>query len=345
MEGTEDKNLFTPASAEEKSAFEPRYESVSYWKDAWRRLKKNRIALISLWFIVFLVLFAYLGPLFIPYDYDEQVRGSENLNLFAYSPQEYQRIQSGEKVFPHIFGTDAHGRDFLERVMFGTRISLLVGVTAALLTLVIGVIFGSAAGYIGGKTDLVIMRLIDIIYSVPDMLVVLLLTVTLKPLLMDFANNNQANLTGKLVILLGPGIIAVFIAFALLYWTSLARIVRGQIMQLKHQEYVLAARALGAGGKRIVLRHLLPNSMDALVTATCLQIPAAIFLESFLSFLGIGVSAPMTSLGSLVSDALGGMYSYTHRLIIPAVLLSLLILALNLFGDGLRDALDPRQKR
>ncbi|MDR2795486.1 MAG: ABC transporter permease [Spirochaetaceae bacterium] len=345
QENAAGEDLFAPAGAAEKSAFEPQLKSVSYWKDAWRRLKANRIAFVSLCFIVFLILFAYAGPLFIPYDYDEQIRGSENLHIFAYSEQELARIDSGERVFPHILGTDSHGRDFLERVMFGARISLLIGVTAALLTLVIGAIFGSIAGYVGGKADMAIMRVIDIIYSVPDVLVVLLLTVTLKPLLVNFAGNNQSNFMGRLVIILGPGIIAIFIAFALLYWTSLARIVRGQIMRLKHEEYVLAARALGAGGCRIIFRHLLPNSVDALVTATCLQIPAAIFLESFLSFLGIGVSAPMASLGSLVSDSLSGMYSYTHRLIIPAAVLSLLILSLNIFGDGLRDALDPRFKK
>ncbi|MDR2795945.1 MAG: ABC transporter permease [Spirochaetaceae bacterium] len=341
----EEEGLFAPAGAAEKSAFEPRHKSVSYWKYAWRRLKANRMALASLCFIVFLILFAYAGPLFVPYDYDEQIRGSENLNLFTYSEQEMARISGGERVFPHILGTDSHGRDFLERVMFGARISLLIGVAAALLTLVVGVIFGSIAGYAGGKADMVIMRVIDIIYSVPDVLVVLLLAVTLKPLLVEFANGNQTNFMGKLVIVLGPSIIAVFIAFALLYWTSLARIVRGQIMRLKHEEYVIAARALGAGGLRIIFRHLLPNSVDALVTAACLQIPTAIFLESFLSFLGIGVSAPMASLGSLVSDSLSGMYSYTHRLIIPAAVLSLLILSLNIFGDGLRDALDPRFKK
>jgi oligopeptide transport system permease protein len=345
QENTEDEDPFAPAGAEEKSAFEPQHKSVSSRKDAWRRLKKNRMAIVSLGFIVLLILLACFGPLLLPYNYAEQLRGSENLSPFAYSEQEMARINRGEKVFPHILGADSHGRDFLGRVLFGARISLLIGVMAALLTLVIGVIFGSIAGYMGGRIDMAIMRVIDIIYSVPDVLVVLLLTVTLKPLLADFAGGNQANFMGKLVIMLGPSIIAVFIAFALLYWTSLARIVRGQIMRLKHEDYVLAARALGAGGRWIIFRHLLPNSVDTLVTATCLQIPTAIFLESFLSFLGIGVSAPMASLGSLVSDSLSGMYSYTHRLIIPAAVLSLLILSLNIFGDGLRDALDPRLKK
>ncbi|MDR0557514.1 MAG: ABC transporter permease [Treponema sp.] len=341
----EDEDVFAPASAEEKRAFEPRHKSVSYWKDAWRRLRKNYVALASFGVIVFLILFAYIGPFFMGYHYDEQVRGSENLKPFVYSQQEQTRVAAGEKVFPHAFGTDSHGRDLLVRLMYGVRVSMIIGVAAAILTLVIGVLYGSIAGYIGGRVDMAMMRIVDIIYSVPDVLVVLLLAVTLKPLLTDFANTNQTNLAGRLIIALGPSILAIFIAFALLYWTTLARIVRGQILQLKQQEYALAARALGANDARIIFKHLLPNSVGPLVAATCLQIPTAIFLESFLSFLGVGVNAPMTSLGSLASDALGGMYTYTYRLIIPAALLSLLILSFNLFGDGLRDALDPRLRK
>jgi oligopeptide transport system permease protein len=336
---------FLPASSDEKLGFIPQHKSVSYWKDAMRRLKKNYVAMTSFWVIIFLILFAYVGPLFIGYTYEQQVRGSENLAPLARSAGELERIAAGERVFPHLFGTDTHGRDILVRVMYGTRVSMLIGILAAILTLLIGVLYGSISGYLGGRVDLVMMRIVDIIYSVPDVLVVLLLAVTLKPLMSAFADANQTNLAGRLVIALGPSIIAIFIAFALLYWTTLARIVRGQILQLKQQEYVIAARALGASDRRIILKHLLPNCIGSLVAATCLQIPIAIFLESFLSFLGLGVNAPMTSLGSLASDALGGMYTYTYRLIIPAALLSLLILSFNLFGDGLRDAFDPRLKK
>jgi oligopeptide transport system permease protein len=336
---------FLPATAEERENFIPRHKSISYWKDAWRRLRKNYIAMISFALIVFLFLFAYIGPFFVAYHYDEQVRGSSNLAPLSYSPPEQDRIAGGEKVFPHIFGTDTHGRDIFVRMMYGTRVSMLIGIAAAALTLIIGVLYGAVSGYIGGRTDMVMMRIVDIIYSVPDVLVVLLLAVTLKPLLSAFADTNQTNMMGKIVIALGPSIIAIFIAFALLYWTTMARIVRGHILQLKQQEYVIAARALGASDKRIILKHLLPNCVGSLVAATCLQIPIAIFLESFLSFLGLGVNAPMTSLGSLASDALGGMYTYTYRLIIPSIVLSLMILSFNLFGDGLRDALDPRLKK
>jgi oligopeptide transport system permease protein len=336
---------FTAATAEEKESFIPQHKSISYWKDAWRRLKKNYVAMISLGLIIFFILFAYLGPVFVGYSYEEQVRGSANLAPLTYSEHELERIAAGEKVFPHVFGTDTHGRDAFVRVMYGTRVSMVIGLAAAVLTLIIGVVYGAISGYVGGKTDLVMMRIVDLIYSVPDVLVVLLLAVTLKPLLNNFADANQTNLAGRLVIALGPSIIAIFIAFALLYWTSMARIIRGQVLQLKQQEYVTAARALGASNRRIIFKHILPNCIGSLVAATCLEIPIAIFLESVLSFLGLGVNAPMTSLGSLAADALAGMYTYTYRLIIPALMLSLMILSFNLFGDGLRDALDPRLKK
>ncbi|MDR3276140.1 MAG: ABC transporter permease [Treponema sp.] len=336
---------FEPASAAEKAAFVPQYKSISYWKDAWRRLRKNYVAMIAAGAIVLLFFFAYLGPVIVPYTYDGQIRGNSNLAPLEYSGQELATIAAGGRVFPHVFGTDNHGRDIMVRIMQGTRVSMLIGILAAILTLVIGVVYGSISGYIGGRTDTVMMRIVDLIYSVPDVLVVLLLAVTLKPMLTGFADANQTNIAGKLVIALGPSIIAIFIAFALLYWTTMARIIRGQILQLKQQEFVIAARALGAPNRRIIRKHLLPNCIGPLVAATCLEIPIAIFLESFLSFLGVGVNAPMTSLGSLASDALGGMYTYTYRLIIPAIILSLLILSFNLFGDGLRDALDPRLKK
>jgi oligopeptide transport system permease protein len=336
---------FLPATAEEKEGFIPRHRSISYWKDAWRRLKKNYVAMISFGLIIFFILFAYVGPLFVAYSYEEQIRGSENLAPLTYSEQEQGRIAGGEKVFPHIFGTDNLGRDTFVRVMYGTRVSMVIGLAAAALTLIIGVVYGAISGYLGGRIDTLMMRIVDIIYSVPDVLVVLLLSVTLKPMLSTYADTHQTQLLGKLVIALGPSIIAIFIAFALLYWTTMARIIRGQMLQLKQQEYVTAARALGASNRRIIFKHILPNCIGALVAATCLEIPIAIFLESFLSFLGVGVNAPMTSLGSLASDALKGMYTYTYRLIIPATILSLMILSFNLFGDGLRDALDPRLKK
>lgn len=338
-----------PASKEEKAGFIPRSKSMSYWKDAWRRLKRNKVAVTAMILIILIALFAFIGPLFVPYDYSTQVRGEEDWPPFWEAPS--KKVLTGAEEngitfdkWKHPIGTDVLGRDFLARLMYGTRISLIIGITASLIVLVIGALYGSISGYVGGWVDNVMMRIVEIIYSIPDVLIVLLLATSFKPLLDSYVLNNPGALS-SLITALGSNLISIFVTFGLLYWVSMARIIRGQVLMLKQQEYITAARALGAGGGRIIRRHLLPNCVGQLIVTTCLQIPSAIFLESFLSFLGVGVSAPMTSLGQLCSDALGGIYSYTYRLIVPAVLLSVIILSLNLFGDGLRDALDPRLKK
>ena len=423
---------FASASRQEKDDFIQDRQSVSYWKDAWRRLKKNVVAMVALGVIVFLFLFAFVGPLLIPYGYDEFNKGAENLypyhytledtqrvndeiasrtqsdvvdvdemiaqakaeaekkgekftkkdeavirakakvaakpsedsseeqsvdedsirkelgikkHIFGYSQAELERKANGEKVFPHVFGTDMYGRDILVRVMYGARVSMSVGVFAAILVLVIGALYGAISGYCGGKVDAVMQRIVELIYAVPEMLVVLLIATALKPILTDYVNSSGTSPMKSFVNVLGPNLISMFIAFGMLYWVTMSRIIRGQVLQLKQQEYVTAARALGAYGKRIILRHLIPNCIGQIVVTTCLQIPSAIFLESFLSYLGVGVSAPLPSLGSMATDALSGMYTYTYRLIIPSVILSIMILAFNLFGDGLRDALDPKLKK
>lgn len=319
---------FEPATDKEKESFIEMKKSTSYWQDAWRRLKKNRVAMVSLYIIIALILFAFIGPIFSQYDYAQQLRGMENL-----APS-----------FEHPFGTDKHGRDILVRTMYGTRVSMIIGVVASLIVLVIGSAYGAISGYVGGKVDDLMMRFAELIYSVPDILVVLLLTTVLKVPLQTAFNESKIGIVKSLGVM-GPSLVAIFIAFGLLYWVSMARIIRGQVLMLKQQEFVTAAKALGAPGSMIVKKHLLPNCIGQIIVTTSLQIPSAIFLESFLSFLGLGVSAPMTSLGSMASDALGGMYTYTYRLIIPSIILSVMILSLNLFGDGLRDALDPRLKK
>ena len=218
-------------------------------------------------------------------------------------------------------------------MVYGARISLAVGFFASLIVLVIGMTIGSIAGYFGGKVDIAIMRIVDIIYSLPDMLVIILLAVVLGKTL---------NVEGTILERIGSNIISMFIVFGLLYWVSMARLIRGQILSLREQEYVLSARTTGAKGRWIIRKHLLPNCISVIIISTALQIPNAIFTESFLSFMGLGVNAPMPSLGSLASDALSGITTYTYRLVIPAVAICLIVLSLNLFGDGLRDAFDPK---
>ncbi len=253
-------------------------------------------------------------------------------------------IKLVKRVFPHVFGTDSAGRDLMARTMYGTRVSIIIGVAAAIIVLIIGSLYGAISGLSGGPVDFVMMRIVELIYSIPEVLIVLLLQVVLKDPLQawfDAGTSAFAKAMGDL----GAGIVSIFITFALLYWVTMARIVRGQVLQLKQQEYVTAATALGASSGRIIRRHLLPNCVGQLVITTCLQIPSAIFLESFLSFLGLGVSAPMASLGSLCSDALETISLYPYRLVFPGLILTIVVLSLNLVGDGLRDALDPRLKR
>ena len=418
---------FAPATSAEKDSFIQDRPSTSYWKDAWRRFRKNKVAMVALVVLVLVALFAFVGPMIVPYSYDQFISGAENLHpwhytledqqrvaeelaartgaaaadpetaveqaiaeaeakgetlssvdiarirasakvaaesgsegeateaavrkdlgirahIGGYSNAELQRKAAGENVFPHLFGTDRYGRDIMVRVMIGTRVSMLVGLCAALLVLIIGALYGSISGYFGGKVDAVMQRIVEVIYSVPEVLVILLLSTVLGDALLEYANTHTGFIANMIPVL-GKNLISMFLAFGLLYWVTMSRIIRGQILQLKQQEYVTAARALGASGARIIRKHLLPNCIGQIVVTTCLQIPSAIFLESFLSFLGVGVTTPMTSLGSMASEALEGLWSYPYRLLFPAIILSVMILAFNLVGDGLRDALDPKLKK
>ncbi|MCX8130739.1 MAG: ABC transporter permease [Clostridia bacterium] len=299
--------------------------SLTYWQDVWRRLRKNRVAMVSLCVIILITLISIAGPMFSPYSYSDQLKEQEGLRP---CPE-------------HPLGTDTLGRDMLVRVLYGARISLSVGIVASIINLVIGVLYGGIAGYFGGRVDSIMMRIVDILYVIPLTLYVILLMVIMdgyseKIFSLPFLSMFRAA---------GPALISVYIALGLTYWLEMARIIRGQVLSLKEQEYVTAARALGAGHLRILLRHLIPNCIGSVIVIITLQIPSAIFTEAFLSFIGLGVDAPMASLGSLASDAAGSIRSYFYLLVSPSVAICLIILAFNLFGDGIRDALDPRMRK
>ena len=339
-----DMDAFIPATESEKEYMVQMRPASTFFKDGVKRLRRNKVATVSFFIVLIITLTSILLPMFWPYSYSQQLgvrpgkpvdASYNNLAPFEYGETEQKKIDAGEKVFPHIFGTDSAGRDYFIRIVYGTRISLAVGFFASIIVLIIGMTVGSIAGYCGGKVDLIIMRIVDIIYSLPDMLMVILLSSVLKVVL-------GKAIEGTVLAKIGSNIISLFIVFALLYWVSMSRLIRGQILSLREQEYVLAAKAAGAKGSWVITKHLLPNCISVVVISTALQSPNAIFTESYLSFLGLGVNAPMPSLGSLASDALNGITSYPYRLVIPAIVISLIVLSLNLFGDGLRDAFDPK---
>ncbi|GAA4709548.1 oligopeptide ABC transporter permease OppC [Brevibacillus fulvus] len=300
------KELFEPISMDLKQAEEIQRPSLSFWADVWRRLRGNKVAMISLAFIVILVLCAIFIPMFSEHNY-------------------YSTDLAGKNKKPsaeHWFGTDDLGRDMFIRIWYGARISLEVGVAAALVDLVIGVIWGGIAGFFGGKVDEIMMRIADILYAIPYLLVVILL-----------------------MVIMDPGVVTIIIALSITGWIGMARIVRGQMMLLKAQEYVLAARSLGANNVRLIFKHLIPNALGPIIVTLSLSVPTAIFSESFLSFIGLGVSAPVASWGTMSSDGLSAMRYYPWRLMFPAVFISLTMLAFNLLGDGIRDAVDPRLRK
>ena len=336
---------FEPATDEEKAQHETMRESTTFFQDGMRKLFRNPLAVGSMIVLLIVLVTIVVAPLIVPYSYSDMItvngkrdKSAKNLPPFTYSKLEQQAIDNGEQIFPHIFGTDELCRDYFIRVIYGARVSLAVGFFASLIVLIIGLLYGSIAGYAGGRTDLIMMRIVDVIYSLPDTLMVILLSVVLDQLLGQSLQNTA-------LASIGTNMLSMFAVFGLLYWVGMARLVRGQILSIKNNEYVLAAQAMGARPGRIIRKHILPNCMSVIIISTALQIPSAIFTESFLSFIGLGVQAPMPSLGSLANAAREGMQSYPHKLVIPSLVICLLVLSFNLLGDGLRDAFDPKLRR
>jgi len=281
--------------------------NIGYWKDSFIRFKKNKIAMIFLIYVILLILGSILIPIFSSYTISHQ--NLEKTNLAIGSDK-------------HIFGTDAYGRDIFVRVWYGARISLTIAIAAVLIDIIFGVVYGGIAGYMGGRVDNLLMRFIDIIQAIPFMIFAILLTVVMK-----------------------PGIITIIVAYSILGWTSMARQVRGLVHQVKTQEYILAARILGASPIRIFTKHIFPNLIGIIIVTMTLTVPSAMFTEAFLSYLGLGVPTPEASWGTLASDGTAQFIVYPEQLLIPAAFISVTMLAFNLIGDTLRDSLDPKLRK
>ena len=273
----------------------------------WRKFKKQPVAMAAGIFVLFLIVVAILGPVITPFDPE---------NYF-----DYDMLNEGPSA-AHWFGVDALGRDIFTRIWMGGRVSLTIAVVSALVDLILGSIYGGVSGYFGGTLDIIMMRLLEIINGIPYLIIVILLMMILR-----------------------PGMMTIIIAYSLVGWIPMARLVRGQVVALKQQEYIAAAEAMGAGPARIIARHLLPNTLSVVIVRVTLSIPSAIFSEAYLSYIGLGIPLPMCSWGSLAQLGIENFRIYPYQLIIPAICISLTMLAFNMFGDGLRDAFDPRLRR
>ena len=287
--------------------------SITFWRDSMGRLMKNKVAVVCGVIIILLILFSIFAPIFSPFEGREQHLMHGNAPMFT------RCDQTGHM---HLFGTDTLGRDIFTRLWEGGRVSMFIAFAAVFCNLIIGVIYGGISGYFGGAVDNVMMRVVEVINGIPYLIIVILL-----------------------MMILPPGVVTIVVAYATTGWTGMARLVRGQVISLKEQEFVVAAKALGAGVPRLILRHLLPNSLSVVIVNLTLSIPNAIFTEAFLSYIGLGVQVPLSSWGMLAQAGSAAMRTYPSQLIVPAVCICLTMFSFNLLGDGLRDAFDPRLRR
>ena len=309
--------------------------SLSFWQDAWLRIRKNKAAIVSMILLLLIIIMSFLGPVLSPHDGETQtithanlppkIPGLENLGIFDghgnLGGKDVDLYEMKKVDDYYWFGTDGLGRDMFSRLWEGTQISLFIAFVAAIIDVVIGVLYGGISAYYGGRVDDVMQRIVEILIGIPTLVVVILM-----------------------ILVMEPGITAIIISITLTGWIGMSRIVRGQILKFKNQEFVLASRTLGASDSRIISKHLIPNILGVIIINTMFTIPGAIFFEAFLSFIGLGLQPPAASLGTLINDGYKLIQFQPHILMFPAVVLSLLMIAFNLLGDGLRDALDPKMK-
>ncbi|MBA4493731.1 ABC transporter permease [Paenactinomyces guangxiensis] len=309
MNATKDltPDLFQPVQIEDSDKNSLSRESVGFWKDAWRRFLSNKGAILGLILIFVIGFFALVGP---------------SMNSYTYQVQDFKSLNQESFTGDHYFGTDDLGRDVWTRTWYGAKVSLLIAFLAAFFDLVIGVTFGGISGYFGGRIDNIMQRMIEILVGIPNLIVIILM-----------------------LLIFDPGIVPIAIALSITGWVPMARIVRAQMMKLKTQEYVLASRTLGASHQRIIIKHMIPNVMGPIIIAVTFAVPSAIFFEAFLSFIGLGLRPPEASLGVLVNEGKDVLQIFPYQLFWPALVLSLIMLAFNLVGDGLRDALDPKMRK
>lgn len=332
------KDLFKPAKLDFNDSEVISQPSLNYWQDAWRRLRKNKAAILGLILMFLLAFLAIFGPLMNDHGFNDQqlsrakmppkvpilenvpflgldgtVAGPDGTRIDVYE-------QKGIEDY-FWFGTDGLGRDLWTRTWSGTRISLYIALLAAAIDMAIGVAYGGISAYYGGRTDNVMQRIIEVLVGIPNLVIVILM-----------------------ILVLEPGILSITIALTITGWVGMARIVRGQILKLKNQEFVLASKTLGAKDSNIILKHLIPNVTGVIIINTMFTIPSAVFFEAFLSFIGLGLQAPTASLGTLIDDGYKSMQTFPHMMIFPAIVISLLMISFNLMADGLRDALDPRMR-
>lgn len=329
------KDAFDRITVDGKHAEKISKPSLNFWQDAWLRIRKNKGAIVSMFILIFLVFMAFVGPYMVPHDPENvrvahanlppKVPGLEKLGIFDGEGKlgsKTVNLYEMKKVEEYYwFGTDSLGRDLFSRLWKGTQVSLYIAFVAAIIDMVVGVIYGGISGYYGGRVDDIMQRIVEVLIGIPTLVIVILM-----------------------IMIMEPGIWSIIIAITITGWIGMSRIVRGQILKFKNQEFVLAAKTLGASDSRIIGKHLLPNIMAIVIINIMFTIPTAIFFEAFLSFIGLGLQAPHASLGTLINDGYKFIQYQPHILFFPAFILSLLMIAFNLIGDGLRDALDPKMK-